>query len=160
MERIIIIDYGSQYTQLLARRVREYGVYSEVIPPNKNFELTNVKGIILSGGPESVYSEKAPKLNKEILDYNVPILGVCYGMQLIAHNLGCEVKKETNGEYGRTEINIEKKDFLFNEIPDKITTWMSHGDNVISLRDDFEALAKTKNGIIAGFRLKSKNIWG
>jgi len=91
MERIIIIDYGSQYTQLLARRVREYGVYSEVIPPNKDFELKNVKGIILSGGPESVYSEKAPKLNKEILDYNVPILGVCYGMQLIAHNLGCEV---------------------------------------------------------------------
>ncbi|MGM0641191.1 MAG: glutamine-hydrolyzing GMP synthase [Thermotogota bacterium] len=160
MERIIIIDYGSQYTQLLARRVREYGVYSEVIPPNKEINLKNVKGIILSGGPESVYSDNAPKLNTEIFNYNIPILGVCYGMQLIAQNLGCEVKKENNGEYGRTEIIIEKKDLLFNEIPNKITTWMSHGDNVINLRADFEPLAKTKNGIIAGFRLKSKNIWG
>jgi GMP synthase (glutamine-hydrolysing) len=160
MEKILIIDYGSQYTQLLARRVREFGVYSEVVPPNKKLDLSEVKGIILSGGPDSVYSENAPKLKKEVLDLDIPVLGICYGMQLIAYNMGCEVRRETNGEYGRTDIIIEKKDLLFNEIPDKITTWMSHGDSVISLREDFEPIAKTKNGIIAGFKLKSTKIWG
>jgi GMP synthase (glutamine-hydrolysing) len=144
----------------LARRIREFGVYSEVVPPNKKLNLKNVKGIILSGGPNSVYSENAPVLESNMLKLDIPLLGICYGMQLIAYNMDCEVKRDANGEYGRTEILIEKKDELFNEIPDKITTWMSHGDSVISLSEGFEPIAKTKNGIIAGFRLKSKKIWG
>src|SRR5690554_2335879 len=126
---IIILDFGSQYNQLIARRIREFGVYAEIVPyhtPVEEIKKHNPKGIILSGGPSSVFGDEAALVEKELFDLNVPVLGICYGMQLISHLLGGEVKKGVKGEYGKSELTTLTTNDLFNGLPDKSTVWMSH----------------------------------
>ncbi len=132
-ELIIIVDFGGQYNQLIARRVRENKVYSEVYSYKnalKAVKEKNPKGIIFTGGPNSVYLEDAPGIEKEIFELGIPVLGICYGMQLMAEVLGGKVQKASNREYGKIELNINDKDGLFKEIENNSTCWMSHFDYV------------------------------
>lgn len=159
LERIVVLDYGSQYTQLLARRVRELGFYSEISNP-KNFKIDDsVRGIILSGGPSSVYALNAPGIDSEILNSGIPILGVCYGMQLIAHKLGGKVKEGEVGEYGGVEIEILKDSRLLQRLPKRFRSWMSHGDSVQIPPEGFEITARSLNNIIAVMENPNKNIY-
>ncbi len=147
---IIILDFGSQYNQLIARRVREFGVYSEILPFNTDIEEIKShqpKGVILSGGPSSVNSEKAHTISKEIYELGVPVLGICYGMQLTTHLLGGKVAKGEKGEYGKAQFNIDKHNTLFKNIPDSSTVWMSHFDEVENLPEGFEKSGHTSTCI-------------
>lgn len=159
MKKILIVDFGSQYTQLLARRIRDIGVYSEVIQSEDINSLNDVYGIILSGGPQSVYSDNFTELPEIIFDYNIPILGICYGMHSIAKKFGGEIKKHKISEYGRTNIKIECSSKLFNNIPYKFTTWMSHTDTVLKIPDNAVLTAKSENNLICGFEIREKNIY-
>src|SRR5450756_371562 len=132
-DTIIILDFGSQYTQLIARRVRELRVYSEILPHDATRDeivRLNPRGIILSGGPASVYDDGAPSLPDFLLDLNVPLLGICYGMQLLAHQLGGRVEKSSTREYGHATIQIDRAEPLFSGLPSPISVWMSHGDQI------------------------------
>jgi len=160
---ILILDFGSQYTQLIARRIRELNVYCEIHPFNKNLsELENPpKGIILSGGPTSVNDEDAPSLNKEIFRYEVPILGVCYGLQILAHNsIPGSVEKAERREFGRSELIVDDRSDLFKNIPQESIVWMSHGDHIITLPEEFEIIGHTDNAHVAAVRHKQKDIYG
>ncbi|MFH1776219.1 MAG: glutamine-hydrolyzing GMP synthase [Candidatus Omnitrophota bacterium] len=162
-EVILILDFGSQYTQLIARRVRELDVYSEVLPANAAFNLIkkhNPCGIILSGGPASVYKDCAPECHKEILHLGIPILGICYGMQLIVKFFGGQVISGHKREYGPAKLKIIDKTDLFYKIDTTISCWMSHGDRVNTLPDDFKALAYTDNSRYAAIANKRLNIYG
>jgi GMP synthase (glutamine-hydrolysing) len=159
MSKILIFDFGSQYTQLLARRIRELGVFSEVVQVEDKVSYEEVSGIILSGGPDSVYAEDSLKIPEEIFDLDLPILGICYGMHALAKKLGGDIKREKVREYGRTRLLNLKKDRLFNDIPEKFIVWMSHSDSVVALPENAEIIAKTENNIIAGFEIKEKNIF-
>ena len=153
-ESIIILDFGSQYTQLIARRVREQGVYCEIHP--FHFSVDEIvarqpKGVILSGGPSSVTDEDAPRV---ALDFyakiEVPILGICYGMQLVAHDLGGTNEPAMRREYGHAQLKVlSGKTALFNELPFELDVWMSHGDHVTRLPDGFETTATTGDVITA-----------
>jgi len=161
--RILILDFGSQYTQLIARRLRESHVYCEIHPFNTPIEETrnfNPKGIILSGGPASVYARQSPKIKKDIFSLNIPVLGICYGMQLITYLFGGEVIKAEKHEYGKAELQILNHEDLFSGIPDKIIVWMSHGDKVLKIPDGFEPIAKTENAPYAAIRKKDRKIFG
>ncbi|MHC4823743.1 MAG: glutamine-hydrolyzing GMP synthase [Planctomycetota bacterium] len=143
-ERILIVDFGSQYTQLIARRVREHQVFSEVVPPHKALEATQgegLKGIILSGGPASAYAEGAPTLPAEILDSGVPVLGICYGMQWMCETLGGSVVPGESREYGFTPLSIDHHGPLFDGVASDTVVWMSHGDRVARLPEGFQNLA-------------------
>ena len=146
-DKIIVLDFGSQYNELIARRIREFGVYSELLPGDTSLEkikeLEDIKGNIFSGGPNSVYDINAPKCDETILDSNIPILGICYGMQLIHYMLNGEVKASDTREYGRAEINTYETSRLFNDLPTKQIVWMSHGDKVSKLADGFIKLASS-----------------
>ena len=157
---IIILDFGSQYNQLIGRRIREMEVYSEILPFNTSLEeikSKNPAGIILSGGPSSVNSPDAHLVEKQIFELGIPVLGICYGMQLTAHLLGGKVKKGEKGEYGKATLEIIKENALFNEVPENSTVWMSHFDEVETLPQDFEISAKS--GVIAGIFNSNKNIY-
>lgn len=147
---IIILDFGSQYNQLIARRVREMGIYAEFVPfdisPEDIIKL-QPRGIILTGGPSSVNEEKAPAPRKEIFQLGIPILGICYGMHIIAHLLGGKVKKGKTAEYGKTDFFIEKPHVLFKGVPTPSTTWMSHFDEVEELPSAFEKTGYSSNSI-------------
>jgi GMP synthase (glutamine-hydrolysing) len=156
MKKILVIDFGSQYTQLLARRIRELGVYSHVVQYDENPDLEEVSGIILSGGPDSVYAEDSPEIPQYVFQKEIPVLGVCYGMQSLAKIFNGEVRKEKVAEYGRTTIHVEKQNKLFSKIPEEFTTWMSHGDSVVKVPENAEILAKTENGLIAAFHFLDK----
>ncbi len=163
MERgIIILDFGSQYTQLIARRIRELGVYSEIYPYSieigKIMEM-NPYGIVLSGGPSSVLDKDAPLVNHEIADAEVPILGICYGMQLLSRLFGGVVERSTNREYGKALINIEQSSRLFDSVKNESIVWMSHGDSVIKVPDNFRIIAKTLDGAGAAMENDTKNIF-
>ena len=161
--KILILDFGSQYTQLIARRLREKHVYCEIHPfnvPLERIRAFNPKGIILSGGPASVYMEGAPKVSKEVLTIGVPVLGICYGMQLITHLLGGEVARAEKHEYGRAEIRVLKGEDLFFGLPERFTVWMSHGDRVLKLPEGFEPIAETDNAPYAAIRDKSGRLFG
>jgi GMP synthase (glutamine-hydrolysing) len=148
MEQIIILDFGSQYTQVIARRVRECQVFSQILPYNTPAtKLAELKpsGIILSGGPCSVYDAKAPHCDTGIWKLGVPILGICYGMQLMAHQLGGKVQRGDKREYGPAEIEIEKDTTLFREMAYEQQVWMSHGDKVTKLPAGFQAVAQSAN---------------
>lgn len=143
-ETIVILDFGSQYTQLIARRVRELRVYSEILPhdaPRAEIERLNPRGIILSGGPASVYDDGAPALPDFLLDLHVPLLGICYGMQLLAHRLGGRVEKSATREYGHASVEIDRAEPLFSNLQSPLSVWMSHGDQIAALPDGFTALA-------------------
>ncbi|UUV20915.1 glutamine-hydrolyzing GMP synthase [Paenimyroides aestuarii] len=149
---IIILDFGSQYNQLIARRIREFGVYTEIIPynaPISEIKKHDPKGIILSGGPSSVFGSEAALVEKELFEMGVPVLGICYGMQLISHLLGGEVKKGVKGEYGKSELTVLAANRLFNGIPDKSTVWMSHFDEVEKAPEGFVVSGKSNIEIAA-----------
>jgi GMP synthase (glutamine-hydrolysing) len=162
-ELVAVIDFGSQYTQLIARKVRENNVYAEVvshrIPADKLSEL-NPLAIILSGGPASVYQNQAPDLDPAILDMEVPILGICYGMQLIAKHSGGHVKGAECREYGRSQLTVDDNADLFKDVPQNFVVWMSHGDRVEKLPDGFTALAKTPDCPYAAVRHKNGRLFG
>ena len=164
-ERILILDFGSQYTQLIARRVREAKVYCEIYPFNAGLEKVKTfrpKGLILSGGPSSVYDSGAPLIDKAVIDIGVPVLGICYGMQLLTHLLGGVVAKSQKREYGRAELNIHKGKGLFTGIGEagKATVWMSHGDRIEKMPAGFNAIAHTGNSPTAAMADDDKKFYG
>lgn len=152
-DKVIILDFGSQYTQLIARRVRELKIFCEIYPFNKIPELgDDVKAVILSGSPFSVLDEKAPKVDIEKILSTKPVLAVCYGAQYVAHNIGGKVAKSNKREYGRADLHVLKKDPIFNNIPDQSQVWMSHGDSILELSEQFEIIANTKSIDVAAYR--------
>jgi GMP synthase (glutamine-hydrolysing) len=160
---IVILDFGSQYTQLIARRIRELNVYSEILPFNASIEEIlkhNPKGIIFSGGPASVYEPDAPKPDEKVYDLGLPILGICYGLQLITHHFGGEVIKADKHEYGKAELEVLDHKDLFYNIPHYTQVWMSHADKVVKLPEGFEVIGRTFNAPFAAVRNKEKKIWG
>ncbi len=149
MDSILIIDYGSQYNQLISRRIREMNVYSEIVPYNQkldNFKNT-IKGVILSGGPSSVYDDFTPDMNPDIYKLNVPILGICYGMQLLIKDKNGLVKASKKREYGKSQIEILEKSILVKNMKQKSIVWMSHGDHVVEIPEKFKIIAKTESSI-------------
>lgn len=143
---IIILDFGSQYNQLIARRIREFGVYAEILPYNTPLEEVlahEPKGVILSGGPSSVFGDEAALIDKAYFSQSFPILGICYGMQLIAHLNDGVVEKGVKGEYGKSDLTLTQKSQLFDGIPEKSVVWMSHFDEVAKAPQGFEVLAKS-----------------
>ena len=162
--RILILDYGAQYTQLIARRVREARVYSEIHPSTRSVDWIREwkpTGIILSGGPNSVYADNAPRAERELFDV-APILGICYGMQLIGFLEGAEVKRAGRREYGRAEVTVTEPGVLFNGFGkgEEMSAWMSHGDHVESPPAGYVAIASSNGNPLAAFRHKSKPIYG
>jgi GMP synthase (glutamine-hydrolysing) len=153
-DNIIVLDFGSQYTQLIARRVRESNVYCEIMPFNTPAEALlerSPKGIILSGGPSSVYDEDAPKLSYDVLQkFDCPVLGICYGMQILASELGGDVRPSKNREYGYARLRVtDNNSLLFRHLPEEMDVWMSHGDHVISVPEGFHVTAKTADALNA-----------
>jgi GMP synthase (glutamine-hydrolysing) len=166
-DTILVLDFGGQYCHLIGRRVREHGVYSEIvahdISPEEVKALNekfNVKGLILSGGPASVYEPNAPKLDPRILDMNLPILGLCYGHQLLAQLANGKVEPAACKEYGIAQVAIDKPVGVLEGLSEKEKVWMSHGDTVFALPPEFEVLAHTENCPVAAFRHKQKPIYG
>ena len=161
-EKVIILDFGSQYTQLIARKVRECGVYAEIYPYNLTFDeiqLHHPKGIILSGGPASVFDTNSPHPDKNIFAMDIPILGICYGLQLITYHLGGKVGKANKREYGRAVFNIVSPDPIFDDIPAESIVWMSHGDKIDDIPPNFIILGRTENSISA-IRSQNYKIYG
>ncbi|MDM8521886.1 glutamine-hydrolyzing GMP synthase [Desulfococcaceae bacterium HSG8] len=160
---ILIIDFGSQYNQLIARRVRECHVYCQIESPDISAERIrslSPEGIILSGGPSSIYEENAPKADKAILDLDIPVLGICYGMQFMVDALGGIVKGAGKREYGFAELTIKSPGDLFKGIDEKIECWMSHGDSTESLPKGFEITASTENTSIGAIVHRQKKLYG
>ncbi|MGK7933299.1 MAG: glutamine-hydrolyzing GMP synthase [Microcystaceae cyanobacterium] len=160
---ILILDFGSQYSELIARRIRETNVYSEVISYRTDVEKLrqlNPKGIILSGGPNSVYDENAPHCDPKIWQLGVPILGVCYGMQLMVQQLGGEVERAKRAEYGKASLQIDDPTDLLTNVEDQATMWMSHADSCTQLPDGFSVLAHTDNTRCAAIAHHEKKLFG
>jgi GMP synthase (glutamine-hydrolysing) len=160
---LVILDFGSQYSELIARRIRETQVYSEVISyrtPAEQLRQLNPKGIILSGGPSSVYDAGAPKCDPEIWNLGIPILGVCYGMQLMVQQLGGKVERSERGEYGKASLTIDDPTDLLTNVEDGTTMWMSHGDSVTELPEGFEVLAHTANTPSAAIAHHERRLYG
>ena len=165
LDKILILDFGSQYTQLIARRIREHSVYCEIHPfnyPLDKIKQFNPKGIILSGGPSSVYDENSPQVSKELFSLGIPALGICYGMQLMSHSLGGKVECCDEREYGRICININNNKGLFEGfIPgNNLNVWMSHGDKVTVIPEGFVPIASTENCPYAAVMNPELNFWG
>ena len=148
---IVVLDFGGQYTQLIARRVREQQVYSAILPcttPVEDIRRLEPAGIILSGGPSSVYDKDAPVCDPVVLAQGIPVLGICYGMQWIAKNLGGKVEPAQRREYGPAHFHLEKAESeILGGLPLEMKTWASHGDNVLALPDGFQLTGKTANAI-------------
>ncbi|MCP8304496.1 MAG: glutamine-hydrolyzing GMP synthase [archaeon] len=166
-DAIIVFDFGGQYCHLIRRRIREQKVYSEIFSCDTSPEQIeilrnkfNIKGIIFSGGPSSVYEFDSPKFNPKILDLNIPILGLCYGHQLIAFNFGGKVRPGKKKEYGITQVIIDKPMGILSGLKKEEKVWMSHGDKVCNLPSGFEVLAHTENCPVAAFRHKEKSLYG
>lgn len=162
-QMIVILDFGSQYSELIARRIRETQVYSEVLSyrttPEQIRQLSP-KGIILSGGPNSVYDERAPHCDPEIWNLGIPILGVCYGMQLMVQQLGGGVERAERGEYGKAALFIDDPTDLLTNVEDGTTMWMSHGDSVTAMPEGFELLAHTENTPCAAIAHHKRKLYG
>ena len=162
-ELILILDFGSQYTQLIARRIREAKVYSEIHIHEFSIEeikKLNPKGIILSGGPMSVYDENAPKVDTEIFELGIPILGICYGLQLLSHTFKGVVVPAEDREYGKANIVINTKSTILNGVGNNSVVWMSHGDLISMLPEGFSIDASTDNTPICVVSNEEKNIYG
>ena len=160
---VLILDFGAQYSQLIARRVREAGVYCEVVPYHHSIEkikAKNPKGIILSGGPLSVNAEDAPKPDNAIYSLNVPILGICYGGQLITQVFGGKVSPAESGEYGKADMNIHNNEGIFKNLGDRVKTWMSHFDFIEKAPEGFTVIASTSTCPVAAMRSAEKKIYG
>lgn len=151
-EKIVVLDFGSQYNQLITRRIREFGVFSELHPHTitaQEIKDMNAVGVIFSGGPNSVYDEKAFKVDEAIFELGLPILGICYGMQLMAHTLGGKVESASTREYGKADLNVTKENKLFGQLPKEQVVWMSHGDHVTEVPAGFETVATSPTCQIA-----------
>lgn len=162
-KKIIILDFGSQYTQLIARKVRELRYYAEIYPYNiseKELRRLDPGAIILSGGPSSVYEKKAPKPKAALFDYDLPVLGICYGLQYLCHAFGGKVEDAAKREYGKANLSFTVDDQLAAGLPAASTVWMSHGDRVAKLPTDFLQIAETENSPLAIVRHKKKPIYG
>ena len=160
-ERILIVDFGSQYAQLIARRVRERRCYAEIVPASVTpAEVASAKGLILSGGPASVYASGAPTIDPDVFRQGTPVLGICYGMQLMAHLLGGRVEPASRREYGRAEIEVAEADGLFRGLPPRLDVWMSHGDRVEDPGTGFRPLATTPNARFAAVRHEKEPLYG
>lgn len=164
-DKIIVLDFGSQYNQLITRRIREFGVYSELLSHKltaAQIKEMNPKGIIFSGGPNSVYDDGAFQIDPEIFELGIPILGICYGMQLMAHNLpGGKVESADNKEYGKAIITVKNQEnVMFNELPETQTVWMSHGDLVTQVPEGFKVTATSDNCPISAMANDAKKFYG
>ncbi len=162
-ETILILDFGSQFTQLIARRIRELNVYCEIHPFSISVEQirrVQPRGIVLSGGPSSVYDTQAPICDRAVFELGVPVLGVCYGMQVMAHHLGGRVDRAAHREYGRAEVSVAAFDDLFKGFPPVTTVWQSHGDRLEKIPDGFESIASTSNAPLTAMRNRSKKMFG
>ncbi|MFA1819495.1 glutamine-hydrolyzing GMP synthase [Virgibacillus oceani] len=161
-EMILVLDFGSQYNQLITRRIREFGVYSELHSHRltaEEIKQMNPKGIILSGGPHSVYDENSFRCDKEIFNLDIPILGICYGMQLMSLHYGGKVEKAKNREYGKALIDLKGESILFKDTPENQTVWMSHGDKVIEAPQSFTIDATSPSTPIAAMSLAEENLY-
>jgi GMP synthase (glutamine-hydrolysing) len=163
MKPVLVVDFGAQYAQLIARRVREANVYSEIVPHNisaAEVAQKNPAAIILSGGPSSVYEENSPRLDAKILELGIPVLGICYGFQVLAQTLGGRVDKTGKREYGATDLKLSSGGTLLASQPDLQVCWMSHGDQVMEAPSGFEVLASTATTPVAAFENLDKRIFG
>jgi GMP synthase (glutamine-hydrolysing) len=162
-ERILVFDFGSQYSQLIARRVREQNVFCQIVrhdlPASRVAEL-RPRGLIFSGGPASVYAPGAPLCDPALFDLGIPVLGICYGMQLACHNLGGAVRPGQSREFGRTHCHIHEADGIFGGVPQEMVVWMSHGDQVETVTGDFVALAATETCPVAAVRHRQRPVFG
>lgn len=162
-EKIVVLDFGSQYNQLITRRIREFGVYSELHPHTltaEDIKKMNAKGVIFSGGPNSVYDVNSFDIDPAIFELGVPVLGICYGMQLMSKHFDGKVEKASQREYGKAEITIQKKNDLFAGLPEKQTVWMSHGDLVTSAPSGFDVIATSESCPIAAIANESRKFYG
>ncbi len=162
-QKIVVLDFGSQYAQLIARRVREQNVYCQIlrhdIAADRVAQLAP-KGIILSGGPASVYEEGAPRCDPELFQLGIPVLGICYGMQLTCQALGGQVDNTPSREYGPAKCQISQQESLFDGLPEEIDVWMSHGDQISSVSEDFVPVAQTGTCPIAAIRHRELPVYG
>ena len=161
-EMVIVVDFGGQYNQLIARRVRECNVYCEVVPFNKALPVIEEKmpkGIIFTGGPNSVYGEGAPQIEKRIFELGIPVLGLCYGMQLMAYTLGGKVEAADKREFGKTQTNFDTNAALFKGLPAESITWMSHVDYVAEMPEGFTAIAHTQDCPVAAMANVEKKLY-
>ncbi|MDX1632954.1 MAG: glutamine-hydrolyzing GMP synthase, partial [Thermoanaerobaculia bacterium] len=162
-QTVLILDFGSQYTQLIARRVRENRVYCEIHPFDLSLDEIRDKdpiGIILSGGPDSVYAEGAPEREEALFELGVPMLGICYGMQLTARTLGGVVEGAQRREYGRAEMRIETPGRLFQGLDRREMVWMSHGDRIVEVPEGFSILASSEGAPVVAIEDPDRRIWG
>jgi GMP synthase (glutamine-hydrolysing) len=160
---VVVLDFGGQYSQLIARRVRECGVFSELLPHDVGAAAVAARaprGLILSGGPASVYADGAPKLDPELLNLGIPVLGICYGMQLLVHNLGGRVEQAAIGEFGRSDLQIVEPGRLLAGLPREQTCWMSHRDTVYEAPAGFTSLASSTASPVAAFEQVERGIYG
>jgi GMP synthase (glutamine-hydrolysing) len=163
VDEVVVLDYGGQYSQLIARRVRECGVFSELLPHHVGAEEVarrRPKGLILSGGPASVYSDGAPSLDPALLELGIPVLGICYGMQLLARSLGGRVEGAEVGEFGRSTLAVREHGRLFAGLPAEQTCWMSHRDSVFEAPPGFTALASSTESPVAAFESVERDVYG
>jgi GMP synthase (glutamine-hydrolysing) len=163
VDEVVVLDYGGQYSQLIARRVRECGVFSELLPHHVGAEEVarrRPKGLILSGGPASVYAEGAPRLDPQLLELGIPVLGICYGMQLVALSLGGRVEGAEIGEFGRSKLTVRAAGRLLAGLPPEQTCWMSHRDTVFAPPPGFTALASSAASPVAAFECNERRIYG
>ena len=162
MDKIVVLDFGSQYSHLICRRIRDFSVYAELVPFDislENLAKLNPKGIIFSGGPSSVYDSGAPMPDKKIFQLNVPILGICYGHQIIVNNFGGKIKN-ANKEYGSSVLTIDNNSDILNGIGDSVRAWMSHGDEAENIPDGFEIIGHTESSHSAAIANKQKTVFG
>lgn len=161
-EIVVVLDFGGQYNQLIARRIRDLGVYSELLPYNTPAEKLRElapKGIVFSGGPSSVYAENAPQVDRAIYDLGIPIFGICYGMQLMAHQLDGKVERAGKREYGKADVQFNEDTRLAKGLESRQTVWMSHGDHVTDLPSGFKLDAGTESAPIAAMSHPERNLY-
>jgi GMP synthase (glutamine-hydrolysing) len=162
-DTVLVVDFGAQYAQLIARRVREAHVYSEIVPHSATageMAARSPRGIILSGGPMSVYADQAPVLDPAVYELGIPVLGICYGAQLIVRQLGGEVRRTGTGEYGRTELRCDPGSVLFSQWPETTEVWMSHGDSIVAGPPGSAITASTPDVAVAAFESVARGLYG
>ncbi len=162
-EEVLVLDFGGQYSQLIARRIRECGVFSELLPhdtPIETIKRRKPRALVLSGGPASVYAEGAPPLRRELLELGIPVLGICYGMQLMVHELGGRVEQAPAGEFGRTSLTVREHGRLLEGLPEEQQCWMSHRDTVFEPPPGFTALGSSPESPVAATEDTGRGLYG